>query len=139
MENKAGIFLFDLNRQKFLLVHSSNFKPEKWTVPKGNKNEEETCWECARREFREETGVEILWMTPIIVRDLGFVKYGKDSLKRLRCFLYVVDKCSYEIKLDWENDKYKWVNTSEAKNCIFKSQISFLKKIDNILKNEISK
>lgn len=139
MEQKAGIFLFDKNRGKFLVVHSSNFKPDLWTIPKGNKDKRETYWECARREFEEETGINIYLMEPSYHQDLGFITYGKDWVRKLKAFLYVVEFCPYEVKLDWENDKYKWVNTSEARTCVFRSQFLFLKKIDNIINNGFSR
>lgn len=139
VEKKGGIFLFDKRRGKFLIVHSSNFAPDLWTIPKGNKQTKETYWNCAKREFNEETGINISCMPPVFCQDLGCITYGKDFIRKLKAFLYVVEECPYEVKLDWENDKYKWVNTSEARLCIFRSQFLFLKKIDNIISNGISR
>ena len=138
-ERKGGIFLFDKSKDKFLIVHSSNFAPDLWTIPKGNKESRETYWECARRELKEEVGINIHLLQPVFHVDLGFVTYGRDYTRKLKGFLYVVEHCPFEVNLDWENDKYKWVNTSEARACIFKSQFSFLNKIDNIIHSGFSR
>ncbi|MBL4898370.1 MAG: NUDIX domain-containing protein [Colwellia sp.] len=53
---KAGVFLFDPKYNKILLVQSHG---KFWGVPKGTKNEGEEDIECAIREVREETGLEL--------------------------------------------------------------------------------
>lgn len=53
---KAGIFLYDPERKKILLVQSHG---KFWGIAKGTKEENETFVECAVREVREETGIEI--------------------------------------------------------------------------------
>lgn len=53
---KAGIFLYDPNKEKILLVQSHG---KFWGIPKGTKEENETFVECATRETKEETGLEI--------------------------------------------------------------------------------
>jgi ADP-ribose pyrophosphatase YjhB (NUDIX family) len=53
---KAGIFIFDPQTEKVLLVQS---KGNLWGPPKGGMQENETECMCAMRELREETGINI--------------------------------------------------------------------------------
>ena len=54
---KAGIFIFDPQTEKVLLVQS---KGNLWGPPKGGMQENETECMCAMRELREETGINII-------------------------------------------------------------------------------
>lgn len=53
---KSGIFLYDKNQKKILLVQS---RGNLWGLPKGSHKGYETCQECAVREVKEETGLDI--------------------------------------------------------------------------------
>lgn len=53
---KAGMFIYDYNSGKVLLVQS---RGNLWGVPKGTFEPNETSIECAIREVKEETGLEI--------------------------------------------------------------------------------
>lgn len=57
INKKAGIFLFDPTCRKVLLVQS---RGKLWGPPKGSLEEGEDNDTCARRELREETGIDIL-------------------------------------------------------------------------------
>lgn len=55
-KSKAGVFIFDPESQKILLVQSrGNF----WGPPKGTMKYGETWLSCAIREVKEETGLNI--------------------------------------------------------------------------------
>ena len=53
---KAGAFIFDKNKNKILLVQS---RGQYWGPPKGSLNENEDIKHCAKREIKEETGLDI--------------------------------------------------------------------------------
>lgn len=55
---KAGAFIFDPKEQRVLLVQSHQ---QYWGPPKGTIEQNETAYECAIREVREETGLNINW------------------------------------------------------------------------------
>ena len=55
-KKKAGIFFYDKDQDKILLVLSRN---ECWGFPKGTQEDNETIKECAIREVKEETGITI--------------------------------------------------------------------------------
>ena len=53
---KAGCFVFDKQKNKILLVQS---RGQMWGPPKGSIQEYETPLNCALREVKEETGIDI--------------------------------------------------------------------------------
>lgn len=53
---KAGAFVYDKKQNKILLVQS---RGQYWGPPKGSMDKEETIKECAVREVKEETGIDI--------------------------------------------------------------------------------
>lgn len=55
-KNKAGIFFYDPILNKVLLVQS---RGEKWGPPKGTMEDNESVEQCAIREVKEETGIDI--------------------------------------------------------------------------------
>jgi ADP-ribose pyrophosphatase YjhB (NUDIX family) len=55
-KKKAGAFIFDPINKKILLVQSRGLY---WGSPKGSIEKDETTQNCAIREVKEETGIEI--------------------------------------------------------------------------------
>lgn len=53
---KAGAFIYDPKKNKVLLVQSRGLY---WGPPKGTIEENETIIDCAIREVKEETGIEL--------------------------------------------------------------------------------
>jgi len=56
-KHKAGVFIFDKNLNKILLVQS---RGNLWGSPKGSIEPNESIIECALREVFEETGISII-------------------------------------------------------------------------------
>jgi 8-oxo-dGTP pyrophosphatase MutT (NUDIX family) len=58
---KAGIILFNTEKDKVLLVCSKHFENGEliWSLPKGHLEDGETNWQTAKRETYEETGLNI--------------------------------------------------------------------------------
>jgi len=54
---KSGVFVFDPNTDKILLVQS---RGQYWGPPKGSLNRDETVKEAAIREVKEETGITLV-------------------------------------------------------------------------------
>ena len=62
---KAGDILFDLKKKKILIVKKKNTSgTDKWSLPKGHVEENESREDCAMRELYEETGINLY-----IIRD----------------------------------------------------------------------
>lgn len=64
----------------YLLCHPTGRNEPVFDIPKGCKEENETEWECATRELKEETGLVITPQNTTYITNLGRHKYisGKD-------------------------------------------------------------
>ena len=125
---------------EFLLVHPTNQKF--WDFPKGGLEDGEAPLEAARRELKEETGLDFL-ETP---KDLG--KFPYNAKKELHLFLLEVKKtsiniedcicttyfqCPYSKKDLPENDKFMWGDYEFIFNNSAKSMNILLQKIKDLI------
>lgn len=116
-EVSAGGVVYKKDNEKLLILlimpMGQNFGPPEgyWTFPKGKINEGENKEEAARREVKEETGVDAK-----IVADLSYVKFFRsydNTLKFVHFFLmqYVAGDLS---KHDREVFEVKWVALAQV-------------------------
>ena len=84
------------NKYNILIIkqrHGNN-----WGLPKGHCESDETLEECAIREIREETGINIYKLTEgidylkIKTSDLNQPYYNKKVIKRIHFFVYLLLK-----------------------------------------------
>ncbi|WP_443946129.1 NUDIX domain-containing protein [Pedobacter sp. AW1-32] len=149
MKRSAGILLFKkVNGQiAFFLVHPGGpFFARKnegfWTVPKGEIDDQELPLLAARREFAEETGVEIngdfFELKPIVQK----------GGKKVFCWALQADLDAANIKsntfqIEWpprsgknqifpEIDQAEWFKYADAKKYINERQIDFLDQVMNV-------
>jgi len=146
----AGILLYRFrnNRLEVLLVHPGGpFWAKKdegaWSIPKGLIEENEDVLDAAKREFKEEIGIEV---------DGNFIDLGEvkqSSRKMVHIFalekdLEVKNIVSNTFKLEWpkgsgiiheypEVDKAEWFSIEEAKKKILKGQREFIDRLINVL------
>jgi 8-oxo-dGTP pyrophosphatase MutT (NUDIX family) len=110
-----------------------------WEFPKGGVNRFEFRISAAKRELKEETGLDFVKINSFNER--GFYKYDKKYLDRKGRIgqdykLYSAEvKFSHKIKLDrLEHSDYKWVDFNEAiKKLTWKNQRKCLKIVDEFL------
>lgn len=102
---------------EYLLLHRAQNGPEHegdwaWTPPSGARYPGESIEACARRELKEETGLE----API---DLAL---GGNS----DWFIYLCEvSCSARVRLhDQEHDRYAWMKRSQAESRCKPSQVA---------------
>ena len=139
----AGILLFRFKNEKLevMLVHSGGPLWEKkdnraWSIPKGLLEENENPLDAAKRELKEETGLEV---------DGEFIDLGEliqPSKKIVRVWalekdIDVTNIVSNTFKLEWpknsgkiqqypEIDKAGWFDIELAKEKVRKGQIGFI-------------
>lgn len=82
----CGIFLIDATG-KFLAAHPTNGGPDFWSIPKGLKDAHEDTLGAAKREFLEETGIDIDKFDCELVFEVKEVRYN-DNKKALACYFY---------------------------------------------------
>lgn len=103
---------------------SGNYnKKTPWTIPKGLPDENEEKESAARRETREETGVEAGKLV-----SLGLAIQGK-SRKHIYCFAGEAPEAAAPHCASWEVDKAEFVSIDDARKLIHPDQIIFLDRL----------
>lgn len=150
MKLSAGLLLYRITtgQLEVLLVHPGGpFWKKKdlgaWSIPKGEYSEPEDALTAARREFKEETGIDIegnfLALTPV----------KQKSGKVVHAFAIAADVDTSKIVsntflLEWppksgktidvpEIDKAEWFTLAEAKQKINAAQSQLLEELASIL------
>lgn len=127
MKQAAGTLLFRLAgvTLEVLLVHPSGSYNRRapWSIPKGELDEGEDLEQAARRETREETGVE----SGELIR-LGHIDYTK-SRKRVHCFAGRAPAEAQPRCASWEVDRAEFVSIDQARQLIHPDQAPFLDRL----------
>lgn len=116
-------------KQGYLLCHPTGRNEPVFDIPKGCKEENETEWECAIRELKEETGLVLTQQNTTCIKNLGQHEYIKGK-KDLYLF-YVEMKDDVQLSqlvctslIDGTNkpevDYYVWAK--DFKQCFFSLQ-----------------
>lgn len=127
------------NNIKVLLCRSVASK-DKWGALKGTKNSNETAYECAKREFFEESslGVEVGLFEDYfeqinIDKDVGVWLLNADNIEDLeKYFINDTLKSNY---LSWENSKVKFFSLNNLPR-IKNKQVNLIKEIMDFLKSK---
>jgi 8-oxo-dGTP pyrophosphatase MutT (NUDIX family) len=114
-KKKAGVFIYDPNSKKILIVQS---RGNLWGSPKGSFEFGETEIECAIREVIEETGIIIT--EELLTRSV--------KICNIATYFYLeMDECSVKIqKHDEQNDAtgIAWIKPECLKKSIESGNIS---------------
>ncbi len=110
---------------QILLVHpAGNYnRRAPWGIPKGEPDPDEELEAAARRETREETGLEVGSLVP-----LGFVDYTR-SRKRVHAFAGAAPIDCAPRCASWEVDKVEFIEISRARRIIHPDQATFLDRL----------
>jgi len=130
MKHSAGTLLYRQvdGELQVLLVHASgNYNRHKpWSIPKGLPDEGESLEEAARRETREEAGVQAGELTP-----LGSIDYTK-SRKQVHAFAGPAPHGEPHPE-SWEIDQADFVTIDEARKRLHPEQQPFLDRLIELL------
>jgi predicted NUDIX family NTP pyrophosphohydrolase len=113
-----------------LLVHpAGNYnRRAPWGIPKGAPDPDEGLEATARRETREETGLEI--DGPLV--DLGHVDYTR-SKKRVHAFAAKAPDGASPHCASWEVDKVEFIEITRARRIIHPDQAALLDRLQRHL------
>lgn len=113
-----------------LLVHpAGNYnRRAPWGIPKGAPDPDEELEATARRETREETGLEI--DGPLV--DLGFVDYTR-SKKRVHAYAAKAPDGATPRCASWEVDKTEFIEITRARRIIHPDQCALLDRLERHL------
>lgn len=109
------------------------YRREKWDLPKGKLDEDETIEHCAIREVEEETGLKALRIIkPLKSTFHTYVQDGKDILKETHWFLMQANRGQNLVPQTEEDiSKILWVN----KKYLADYTINTFKTIEEVLQN----
>lgn len=153
MKRSAGILVYkrENNQLKVLLCHfggpyRENMDIGGWSLSKGEVSFYESMIDAAKREFKEETNLEI--STPLSYlgtkktshRKLVIMFYTEADFDLKNCksntFEMEFPKGSGKIQEFPEMDRYEWMNINIAKEKIVESQLYFLNKLEEKLEKK---
>lgn len=123
MKKSAGIFYTD---GKSFLILLRNSKNKIWSIPGGKQEKEETSWETACRETKEEIG-----KLPDGIEIGKFPDFYKN--KYFITYVVIIEK-PFDCILSEEHLDYKWIKFEEINDYNLHERL--LKKI-NLFKNYI--
>jgi predicted NUDIX family NTP pyrophosphohydrolase len=150
-KQSAGILLYRLKNltPEFFLVHPGGpFWAKKdagsWSIPKGEFDADENALAAAKREFREETGIEIagkfIKLTPVKQKSgklvFTWAVQGDLDSSRIRSNLFEIEwpPKSGKKKQFPEIDKGDWFSVQEAKEKILPAQVALIEELLTVLK-----
>lgn len=128
--SKAGVILFNSDKNKVLCVQNNYVKKNgKWGFPKGHLESNETINQCAQRELKEETGINLV----ISMKDPKF------KVNNTTYFIYCVDESIINnTKIIDTNEirDIRFVDISQVSNMNTNKEmlIALTKKLNTILK-----
>lgn len=115
---EAHIFRIINDEIEFLLLKRSpdQYYPNLWQMVSGKIKENETAYNAALREIKEETDLtpEKFWVIPTVN---SFYSPDKDYICLLPVFAAKVNY-NCEIKISNEHTEYKWVKPEETKQLL---------------------
>jgi len=107
MQKSATVALISSN--KLLLLkrgESAPWNPNRYCLPGGKLEDNETLVDCAVRELYEETSI-VLKSNQLTPLTISYPKYSKT--------IFVCNSdSSYSVKLNWEHSDARWVSYSES-------------------------
>jgi bis(5'-nucleosidyl)-tetraphosphatase len=136
-EKSAGAVVFHTEPAKgtwrFLVLH---YPAGHWDFPKGAVEKGETEEQAAKREIKEETGLEIKEFVPGYRREIEYHYRRADGLSHKRVIFFLAESPTTEVKISFEHSGYEWLSLEQAlKRLTFENARSVLKDANSMLVN----
>lgn len=133
IEKSAGAIVFRRNKEiKYLLIQ---YGWGHWEFPRGLIEKGESLEDTARREIKEEAGIEdIRFISGFKEWIKFFFKLKGKNIMKIATFLLAETKTE-KVELSYEHKDYGWLDYKEALNRLtFENSKEVLKKADDFLK-----
>lgn len=137
-ERSSGAVIFRKFGHILYLLLKYTYKTTFWDFPKGNIEEGETEEETARREIKEETGLENIRLVPGFKEKISYFyrREGQTIFKEVVYFLAESQKA--EVKISEEHTGYEWVDFETAKSRLKDNSREVLEKANAFLTGRLS-
>ncbi len=133
-EISAGMIVYNPKLNKFLLLENSSH----WGFAKGGIEGGEDEGKAAKRELKEETGIDRFKLVDNFMEKINYY-YKKDdkSIYKEVVFFLVMTEIE-DVKISEEHKNYKWCSYEEAYKLVnFKNTRQVLKKANNYIMKEL--
>lgn len=129
-EHSAGAVVYTENPRRYLILH---YQGGHWSFPKGKLEKRERPLETARRETKEETGIDIEFVPGFKQEVKYFFRRGKETVDKKVDF-YLAKALSTQIELSFEHIGYRWLKADDAiKQLTFENDREILEKAEEYL------
>lgn len=137
-ETSAGaiVFYIENNKPLYLLLYKKarNRYREAYDIPKGNIEANEKPEETAKREIKEETGLDVEILSGFKEKLSWFYRREGKTIYKEAIF-FVAQAKSKNVKISYEHDAYFWLSFDEALARLrFKNQKELLRKANEFIK-----
>lgn len=105
----CGFLIYRTQPQRSILLMKH---PKRWDLPKGHVDEGETNRECALRELREETGIELshLRIEEGFKYKDRYIIENKKGKKKKKLIIYLAELIEDVEIVPTEHEGFEWVN-----------------------------
>ncbi len=114
-EKSAGAVIFNITTepQYLLLKHNKN-RGNHWAFPKGHTESNETDEQTARREIKEETGLDKIQLMPDFKEKITYVFTQEQKTIYKEVIFFLVETKTTKIKISKEHEEYIWLPYAKA-------------------------
>lgn len=128
----AVVFFQGGDTTEYLLLH---YEKGHWGFPKGHIEQGEKKQETAKREMREETGIDEMEIIPGFEKLISYTfRRGGKAMVSKAVTYYLARVKVKEVRLSFEHIDYKWLQYEEAiKQLTFSNTKDILRKANNFI------
>lgn len=133
-ERSAGAIIFRKTESgiRYLLLHY-HYKTYYWDFPKGNIEEGEREEDTARREVKEETGLENIKFIEGFKEKISYFYRREEKIVFKEVLYFLVKSEEERVKLSEEHIGYEWVDYETAKSRLREKSKGVLEKANKFL------